>query len=449
LGAGVLDRVAAGTTDRPAWIGGLVLATCLLAAGFAATVTVDTDVGSSADDSPAAATLDRIEAAIGPQTRATVLVEAPAGDVREELDELTRELAATEGVASLDSPTARARAANNGSLPGPEAFQRLVATTPVGELTADGRTRVDVRYGEGALGDLQATVDASPLDATLTGPGPLQEATRGLLLENLVTSTGLALAGVALALAAIQRSPRWWALAALPLPVVVLWQFGAMGALGIPLNPVTGVTSAMVLGVGVDYALHLTHRLRAEVERGVPRGAAARRSVRAVGRPVLAATATTVAAFTLLGISANPQVRQFGRVAAIAILAAFAVTVVGIPLVGARIAPETEVGDGRSGWWMVRVACSGCGARRAAASTAAPHGSRAGIVCGACGEATPLAAAGDPEPVEPGPDPARVDADACSSCGTRWTVGGAGSRLDRCPACGDRPQGTATHGTKG
>ena len=48
--------------------------------------------------------------------------------------------------------------------------------------------------------------------------------------------------------------------------VVVVWVYGIMGLTGYELNSQTVTIGALTLGLGVDYAVHLTTRLEEEVE---------------------------------------------------------------------------------------------------------------------------------------------------------------------------------------
>lgn len=55
------------------------------------------------------------------------------------------------------------------------------------------------------------------------------------------------------------------ALILLPLVAAVLANFGVMGAFGIPLQIATALVSAMAVGIGADYGIYLSYRLREEL----------------------------------------------------------------------------------------------------------------------------------------------------------------------------------------
>jgi predicted RND superfamily exporter protein len=52
------------------------------------------------------------------------------------------------------------------------------------------------------------------------------------------------------------KNIRWGILAVIPLSGAVIINFGMMGILGITLNHVIGLLTAIIIGVGVDFAIH-------------------------------------------------------------------------------------------------------------------------------------------------------------------------------------------------
>jgi hypothetical protein len=66
-------------------------------------------------------------------------------------------------------------------------------------------------------------------------------------------------------------------------------------------GPVTQVSTAvpvLLVGLGIDYAIHLNSRYREEQNHGVPSAGASATAVRAVGGALVLATVTTVVGFT-------------------------------------------------------------------------------------------------------------------------------------------------------
>ena len=58
------------------------------------------------------------------------------------------------------------------------------------------------------------------------------------------------------------RSVRDTLLAVLPLGLGILQTFGLMGLLDIPLNPANMIALPLMLGIGIDYGVHLIHEFR-------------------------------------------------------------------------------------------------------------------------------------------------------------------------------------------
>jgi len=45
-----------------------------------------------------------------------------------------------------------------------------------------------------------------------------------------------------------------------PVVVSLIWMLGTMGLLGIPYTITTSAVTALVIGVGVDYTIHIVYR---------------------------------------------------------------------------------------------------------------------------------------------------------------------------------------------
>lgn len=89
----------------------------------------------------------------------------------------------------------------------------------------------------------------------------------------------------------------WWMLrsavpallAVLPVAVSVVWNFGVMGWLGVPLGVATSMFCAIVFGVGIDFALHWIGRFRLGLARGMSWERALRFTARTTGSAILGA----------------------------------------------------------------------------------------------------------------------------------------------------------------
>ena len=88
----------------------------------------------------------------------------------------------------------------------------------------------------------------------------------------------------------------------IPLMVVVVWVYGIMGLTGYQLNSQSVTIGALTLGLGVDYAVHLTTRLEEEVEHAPDANPEdwTTKSVATTGRAMFGAALTTAGGFSVL-----------------------------------------------------------------------------------------------------------------------------------------------------
>lgn len=113
--------------------------------------------------------------------------------------------------------------------------------------------------------------------------------------------------------------------------VSILWTFGLMGWLGIPINVVTSTIPILLLVVGSTEDIHLIAQFRHSQRQGDPVQRATRYMARKMGRTVLLTFLTTWAGFLSVGLSGIEALKQFGLVASTGLLFNFVVTVVFIP----------------------------------------------------------------------------------------------------------------------
>ena len=100
------------------------------------------------------------------------------------------------------------------------------------------------------------------------------------------------------------------ALANVQLLLGVVWMLGCMRLLGIKMNFVNAFVTSMILGVGIDYGIHIIHRISQE-------GLSNFEGLMETGKAVVMAALTNVAGFGTIGLSNYPGLRSMGIVAAI------------------------------------------------------------------------------------------------------------------------------------
>ena len=119
----------------------------------------------------------------------------------------------------------------------------------------------------------------------------------------------------------------------IPLLAVVAWVYGIMGFTGFQLNSQTVTIGALTLGLGVDYAVHLSTRIEEEVEKnpdGLP-SEWATASISTTGRAMAGAAITTAGGFSVLNLSSLVPLQLFGQAFVVAITLALLASVLLLP----------------------------------------------------------------------------------------------------------------------
>jgi predicted RND superfamily exporter protein len=126
------------------------------------------------------------------------------------------------------------------------------------------------------------------------------------------------------------RSIRQTLFATTPLLIGLVWMVGAMVVLKLEMNFINIFVTTMIIGIGVDYGVHVLHRYReirdlpdAEFERGLLE----------TGKAVMAAAISTIWGFGSIMFSSYPGLVSTGKVAILGALACSLVTITLLPAV--------------------------------------------------------------------------------------------------------------------
>jgi hypothetical protein len=156
-------------------------------------------------------------------------------------------------------------------------------------------------------------------EAVLTGANVVSAELRQLVWKDAARAAILGMVLVTALLAIDLGGIRQAALALVPLAIGVVWMLGAMALAGIRMNLMNIFVLTMIIGIGVDYGVHLLHRWR-ESE-GDPNALAE------TAKAIAVAALTTVVGFGSLVLSHFPGLRSIG---ATAILGAVSTAVLSI-----------------------------------------------------------------------------------------------------------------------
>lgn len=176
---------------------------------------------------------------------------------------------------------------------------------------------------------------ALPAGAHAVVTGPLAVVSRMIdeIRDTQVGSFASALAMVALLTAVCLRSLRLALVAMIPTTIPVLLTLGAMGLLGIPLDMGTAMVASVLLGLGVDEALHLLSGYQRHRARGLARENAMDASLREVSRALFTSAGALAAGFLVLFFVPWQSLSSFGLVTGVAIGASLLADLLLLPAV--------------------------------------------------------------------------------------------------------------------
>ena len=182
--------------------------------------------------------------------------------------------------------------------------------------------------------DLQP-LTAAGLVATATSDEIIGDVIITTLRDSQVSSLLLTLAAALLLLVVNfwyeSRRPMLGVITTIPVILVVLLSFTLMVAFGIAFGPVTATISALAIGIGIPYMIHITHRYLEDRARNTDDGEAIEQTLVHTGGALAGSALTTIAGFGILVISTTIPFRQFGFVTAYTIGLALLAAVLVLP----------------------------------------------------------------------------------------------------------------------
>jgi predicted RND superfamily exporter protein len=127
------------------------------------------------------------------------------------------------------------------------------------------------------------------------------------------------------------RQPALSIIAVGPIVLVLISVLGTMALLGIPYSLITSIITALSVGIGVDYTIHVIHRYREEYARGRDPEQAAIRTLATTGSALLGSALTTALGLGALIASPLLASQQFAIAASITILYSLIVSILLVP----------------------------------------------------------------------------------------------------------------------
>jgi predicted RND superfamily exporter protein len=202
--------------------------------------------------------------------------------------------------------------------------------------SADGRVRVvtymflaDPRWKREPPPGLVEALTGGRDDVVVTGTNTVSKEFRRIFNREAPRAVLLGLLVVFILLWVDFRSLKLCSVAMAQLVSGVVLMLGVMKLMDIHLNYVNAFVAVMILGVGIDYSIHLVHRMSmsgGQIEAGLLE----------TGKAVVMAALTNIAGFFVLTRGNYPALRSFGWVALIGSLACLFTALTLVPALMAR-----------------------------------------------------------------------------------------------------------------
>ena len=145
--------------------------------------------------------------------------------------------------------------------------------------------------------------------------------------QSIGTTVAVALGILAIFFWVTLRQPSLGLVAVGPIVLVLISVLGTMALLGIPYTLITSIITALSIGIGVDYTIHVIHRYREEFAHLRNPEKAAIRTLSTTGSALLGSALTTAFGFGVLIASPLLASQQFGITATITIVYSLIVSV--------------------------------------------------------------------------------------------------------------------------
>jgi len=196
-----------------------------------------------------------------------------------------------------------------------------------------------VKEGESVKNQLKEDVkplEEQDIEFRTTGNLVMVIQTMEALQMSQITSTALSVLFAFITLLILYRSPILSGIALIPISFTIIWVLGTMVLLDIELNILTIMVTALTVGLGIDYAIHVIERFREETKRYPRPHDAMKSTLSNTGGALIISAVTTIAGFGVLLIADIPLLQDFGAITASMMIFSliFAVVVLPIPLAG-------------------------------------------------------------------------------------------------------------------
>ncbi|HEX7771316.1 MAG TPA: MMPL family transporter, partial [Pyrinomonadaceae bacterium] len=163
------------------------------------------------------------------------------------------------------------------------------------------------------------------------GDGWISYLTVRLLVGGQASSIALALVTDLILISLLLGSVRMGFIAVLPVAFSLLLVLAALALAGTPLGIANSMFAGIALGIGLDFAIHLTTTYRQRLRQGIPAGEALRSTLEVSGPAVCVSAASITAGFSVLTLSEIAPNVQLGVMICLCLLTCAVTTLLLIP----------------------------------------------------------------------------------------------------------------------
>lgn len=129
-----------------------------------------------------------------------------------------------------------------------------------------------------------------------------------------------------------------------PVGLSSLWVVGSMAALGLKWNVLTVMVTALTLGIGIDYSIHMWRRFEVELERHENHWEALRAALSTTGVALILSALTTAFGFLVLLYSPMPVIQDFGLITAVTVFFSLILALILLPVLVEMAERGKEIG---------------------------------------------------------------------------------------------------------
>jgi len=176
--------------------------------------------------------------------------------------------------------------------------------------------------------DIPSTL--SEYTVSITGGHVLTSVTVNEIQVTQMSSTLVSIILAAIVLTLVYRSLEFGLIAILPTILATTWIMATMWAFDITLNVLTVMVTALTVGLGIDYAIHIIERYREEIVHK-SESQAIEATIKSTGSAILISGLTTICGFGVLLLSPMPLVSNFGIITAATILYSIIIAIFVLP----------------------------------------------------------------------------------------------------------------------